>query len=218
MKIDLHVHTKYSGDSTSEPVKIMKYALKRGLDGVAVTDHNTTKGWKDMVDTGKEFDLEVVRGVEALVDYNGERFEILGLFMKEDVETRELYKFLDQVKEQGGITSIPHPFDPFKHTPNNPEFLVESIDAIEVFNARCPSVVYNKKALNFAKKHDLGMTAGSDAHTPEEVGNAYTVADVDNLEDFKKAILEGKTKINGRLIKSSSRIRYWFNKHMSAFR
>ena len=196
----MHIHTKYSGDSISEPYKIMKVAKKMSLDGVAVTDHNTVKGWKDMLKVGKRFGIRIILGEEIKIKDRQNSYEILGLFLNNGITSNNQDEVIDEIKEQGGIVSIAHPFDPYKSSINSIENLVKKIDAIEVFNSRVISKSHNKRALTFAEKHKLGMTAGSDAHTEREVGNAYTIADVDSLEDFKNTILKRETTFHGKLM------------------
>jgi len=218
MKIDLHIHTKYSIDSVSEPEMIMKYAIRKGMNGVAVTDHDNSNGWEDMTNAGNKFRMKVVLGEEIKVKWEGKKFEVMGLFLNERIRSRELYEVLDQIKSQDGIVCLPHPFDIYKGMRGFAERLVKLVDAVEVFNARCFSLSHNKKAFNFAEKHDLGMTAGSDAHTEQEVGNAYVVANADDLEDLRKEILDGKVKTIGCLTHPSIRIWSWLNQGMSVFR
>jgi len=200
MKIDMHIHTKYSGDSISEPYKIMKIAKKKGLNGVAVTDHNTTKGWKEMLREGKRFGIEVVLGEEIRIIDHQNIYEILALFLNDEIISHNRNEVIDEIKKQGGIVCISHPFDPHKTRIINFDNLVNKIDSIEVFNSRVISKSHNKRALVFAEKHNLGMIAGSDAHTEREVGNAYTMADVDSLKDFKNAILKRETRFHGKLM------------------
>lgn len=218
MKIDLHIHTKYSIDSISEPEKIVKIAKKKGLDGIAITDHNTNKGWDDMLKAGKRFGLEVVLGEEVKVETNKESYEILGLFLNERIYSKHPDEVMDEIRDQDGIISIPHPFDPFKAKPNDLVSLVNKIDALEVFNSRVPLPIYNDKALTFAKKHNLGMTGGSDAHVDLEVGNAYTIARVNDLESFKRAIFRRETKATGKISNPYLRIWTWFNQGIGVFK
>lgn len=218
MKIDLHVHTKYSLDSISQPEKIMKYALKRGLNGVAVTDHNTTKGWNDMLKTGEKFGMKIVLGEEVKINWNKKYFEIMGLFLNESIKSRDFFEVVDEIKSQDGIVCAPHPFDMYKGMRNLIEDLVKNLDAIEVFNSRLFSISHNRKAFSFAKKHDLGMTAGSDAHTNFEVGNAYVIANANSIEELKRDVLKGKIEVIGNLANPSVRIWCWLNQGVGVFR
>jgi len=218
MKFDLHIHTQYSMDSSSKPERIMKIAKKRGMDGVAVTDHNNIRGWNHMIDAAKKFGLMLVLGEEVRIRDNNGSYEILGLFLNDRIKARDFDEVVDQIKEQGGIACLPHPFDPFKVKFKDRDSLAKKIDAVEVFNARCPLPIYNEKALVFAKKHKLGMTAGSDAHTEQEVGRAYVEADVESLEDLKQAILKGEIKATGKLVNPLMRVWSRLNQGVSVFR
>lgn len=218
MKFDLHLHTKYSFDCTSRPEKIMKIAKKRGMDGIAVTDHENIRGWSHMIKVAKNFDLMLVLGEELRIRDNNGSYEILGLFLNDRIKTRDIDEIVDQIKEQGGIACLPHPFDPFKARFNNRDYLAKKIDAVEVFNARCPLPIFNEKALTFAKRHKLGMTAGSDAHTEQEVGRAYVEADVNDLDDLKQAILRGEIKVIGKIINPLFRVWSRLNQGVSVFR
>lgn len=218
MKFDLHIHTKYSKDSSSLPEKIVKIAKKRGMDGIAIADHNNIRGWNHMIEAAKKFDLMLVLGEEVRIRSNNENYEILGLFLNDRIKLGGFDEVVDQIKEQGGIACLPHPFDPFKTKFNDRDSLAKKIDAVEIFNARVPRPIYNKKAFNFAKKHDLGMVAGSDAHTEQEVGRGYLIADVDNLETLKQAILRGDIEATGKLINPLFRVWTKFNHKMRTFK
>jgi len=195
MKIDLHCHSYYSKDGVSSPEKLIKTALKKGLDGIALTDHNTTLGWEEATKAAERLKAVLILGQEQKTKEG----DILGLFLKEEIKSRELFQAVKEIKAQGGLVVVPHPF----HFPENFKDRLEKykdlIDGIEVFNARLLFSFRDKKALEFAKKHNLAMTAGSDAHYHGGVGDAYVIADeAENLEEFKKAILEKKIKIEGK--------------------
>ncbi len=209
MKFDLHIHTKYSFDCNSKPERIVKIAKKRGMDGIAVTDHDNIEGWNHMIEAVKKSGLMLVLGEEIRVRDNNGSYEILGLFLNEKIKLGGFNEIVDQIKQQGGIACLPHPFDPFKVKFNNRDSLAKKIDAVEVFNARVIRSIYNKKAFDFAKKHNLGMTAGSDAHTEQEVGRGYLITDVNDLEGLKKAILKGDIEISGNT--ATPPLRMWFS-------
>ncbi|MCJ7817039.1 MAG: PHP domain-containing protein, partial [Candidatus Aenigmarchaeota archaeon] len=91
MKLDLHVHTKYSADSINTPWFIMKMLKKRGLDGLAVTDHNTTRGWKSMHEAARENNLQLILGEEIKIRQEGKKAgEILALFLNEEIRPGEV--------------------------------------------------------------------------------------------------------------------------------
>ncbi|MCW4020866.1 MAG: PHP domain-containing protein, partial [Candidatus Bathyarchaeota archaeon] len=66
-KIDLHVHTCYSGDCTTTLEEVISYARKRGLDGVAITDHDTISGAMRLLER-KDTDLLIIPGIEVSTD------------------------------------------------------------------------------------------------------------------------------------------------------
>lgn len=189
MKYDLHIHSKYSYDGILEPKDIVKIAIKRGLDGIAITDHNTVKGALEAKKYETD-DLKVIVGSEIKT----ERGEITGLFLEEEINSRDFYEVIDRIKEQNGIVVIPHPFDRLRKSAFIPTRKdIKFIDCIEGFNSRCVFQEYNKEAINFAIKHGLKIVAGSDAHFRNEIGNAGIET---NEEDVRKAIL-GEIKIFG---------------------
>lgn len=206
MKFDMHVHTNYSPDSVAEARAIVRAAKKVGLEGIAITDHNTCKGWKEMGRQAKKVGVSLIFGEEVAILKDGEKVgEALTYFIDEEVKAGSLGEIIDSTREQAGIVSIAHPFDRFK---SNLDEMgpVRKVDAIEVYNARVLFQSMNKKAMEFAKKYELGMTAGSDAHTSWEVGDAYAQAKVNSLEEFKKAIIKRKTSVHGKKINPFLRI------------
>lgn len=194
MKYDLHVHSKYSSDGTLDPEKIVKTAIKKGLRGIAVTDHNTIKGGLE----AKEYetaDFKIIVGSEIMT----ERGEIIGIFLEEEIETRASYEVVEDIKEQGGVVVIPHPFDKLRSSAFHPgDEDARFIDCIEVYNSRCVSQEYNQYAAVFAEKHGLKMVAGSDAHFKNEIGNGGVQISEGDEEDLRRSILEGKIDIFGR--------------------
>lgn len=200
MKIDFHTHSYYSNDGLSSPEKLIKIALKKGLDGIALTDHDTTKGWQEAIEVGKKLNAVLILGQEIKIKKNGKTIgEILGYFLKEEIDPigKSLEEIIQEIKKQGGIAIIAHPFywrKPFKEL----EKYADLVDGIEVFNSRSQTKRGNKKAFDFAQKNNSPITAGSDAHSCFEVGNAYIEANVKNIEELKEAILQKKVKIIGK--------------------
>lgn len=194
MKIDLHCHSFYSKDALSSPAKLIKIAKEKGLSGIAITDHNTTKGWKEAKDTAKKLGLFLIFGEEIKT----KKGDILGIFLKNEIKSKEPYQVMKEIKSQDGIVIIPHPFFFPEHFKDNLEKYLDLIDGIEVFNARCYFQKANKKALDFAKKHNLALIGASDAHCSKDVGNGITIADAHNVDEFKEAILQKKTSFEGK--------------------
>jgi len=199
MKIDLHCHSYYSNDGISSPEKLIKTGLKKGLDGIALTDHDTTKSWEEAIKVAKKLNAILILGQEIKIKKEGKTIgEILGYFLKEEInpEGKSGDEVIAEIKRQGGIAIISHPFGwkkPFLEL----EKYLRLVDGIEVFNSRSQTKKGNQKALQFAQKNNLSMTAGSDAHSYFEVSNAYIEAEVKNLQELKEAILNRQVKIIG---------------------
>lgn len=175
MKYDLHTHTRYSsGCGAIEPEHLVKTAISRGLDGIAVTDHNTIKG----AIAAKKFetgDFKVIIGCE-ITTTDG---ELIGLFLQDEIKSKTSAEVIEEIHDQDGIVVVPHPFDRFRSSRfNNIDGFIKQVDAIEVFNSRCISNKSNDLARDFVTecggKYNIAMTGGSDAHYLNEVGLGYT--------------------------------------------
>jgi len=202
VRIDTHTHSYYSDDGCSSPEKLIKRAVQRKLDGIAITDHDTIVGWKEAEKIAKKYKIFLIKGEEIKSSIDGRFFgDILGLFIKKEIKNRHPKKVIKEIKDQGGIAVIPHPFHlyfPYNFRGNINDF-GNLIDGVEVLNARIPSKKADKKALFFAKKNNIAMFGASDAHHFKNVGDAYTMAEeAKNLDDFKKAIFERKIKAGGQ--------------------
>jgi predicted metal-dependent phosphoesterase TrpH len=167
---DLHMHTSWSHDCAVDPADLIMYAEANGLGAIAVTDHNAFGGALETAELAREHDLVVIPGEEVKTDAQG---EVIGLFLQEEIP-RGL-SFADTVaaiKAQGGLVYLPHPFDRMHSIPD-PATLqrhLADIDVFEVYNARLLFEAYNEEALRFARKYNLTMGAGSDAHVLQGVG------------------------------------------------
>lgn len=160
--IDLHIHSKYSFDSLLSPKTILKVAKKKGLTGIAVTDHNTIKGGLEVRRINKDKDFIAIVGSEIQTEIG----DIIGLCLNEEIKSRISIEVLEEIKDQGGFVVLPHPFRGHKLN----RYIVEHSDAIEVFNGRS-TVEENSKALELARSYNKPFTAGSDAHFAAEIGN-----------------------------------------------
>jgi len=216
MKIDLHCHSYYSKDSICSPESLLYWAKKRGLDGIALTDHNSTKGWKRAQKKAEELKIFLIPGEEIKIKENGKFIgEILAYFIKEEINPKGKTgeEIIKEIHNQGGIAIIAHPYHrkkPFKEINK----YIKIVDGIEAFNSRGQSKKGNEMAILLAEENNLPMTAGSDCHTMWEIGNAYIEIDSDNL---KENILNKKIKITGKqslfliqLFSPIAKIIYWF--------
>lgn len=193
MKIDLHCHTKYSYDASSSIESIIAQGKKTGLDGVAITDHENTDGWKEAIELGKKHNFLIVLGEEMKTT----KGDVLGLFLKEKIDgyKKDPRWVMEEIKKQGGLVVIPHPFHGSEGFKDDITKYLDLVGAIEVFNARKPGTSPDKKAMEFAKEHNLGMTGGSDSHYYKGIGYTYTEFDGTTDEELKRAILNKQTKI-----------------------
>jgi len=191
LKFDLHIHSIYSGDGVLDPQEIVTIARKKGLDGIAITDHNTIEGGESAgrYATG---DLIIITGAEIMT----EKGEITGLFLQEEITSRRFFDVIEEIKDQGGMIIVPHPFDRMRSTAFSitPDY-INLIDAIEAFNSRCVFNSYNVKARDFAATHGLSVTGGSDAHFANEIGIAGIIT---KSRDVRKAIENNDLRLFGK--------------------
>lgn len=189
-KYDLQVHTDASPCSRASPEDTVEAALEAGLDGIAITNHDTLEGF-DAVNTLAPRNLTVIPGVEVTTTQG----HLLALNVNRVPPQDDPLTVIDAIHEQDGIAILSHPFDKFReyYTDNLAE-IASLVDGVEVLNSRCLVPQYNKNARAFAEKHSLAITAGSDAHFPMEVGRAYTMCE----EPILDAIREGATEADGR--------------------
>lgn len=192
MKMDFHMHSKYSIDALSEPRSIIKLAKKQGLT-ISLTDHNLVKGWDAIRGIAKEEGVEFIQGEEVITYVDGKpQGELIGLFLNEPIKSRNPFEMIDEVRAQGAVLSVPHPFDRFRKCFKLIDQIVDKIDLIEAHNARCYFTHYNKLAKEFIAKHELVGIYASDAHMPYEVGNAYNMVDANTVEEARQKMLKGE--------------------------
>ena len=181
-------------DSANELEEIIKRCQKMGINCIAIADHDAVEGGLRMQRIAP-FKIIVA---EEVLTFSG---EVMGMFLKERIASGiPIAQAIAAIKEQGGLVSIPHPFDPVRGLRlNADEFnrLAPQIDLIEVFNSRCLSNQINIKAQLFAREHNLPGAAGSDSHTIGEIGNVKVEIEEFNspmefLKVLRKANIEGK--------------------------
>lgn len=191
---DLHTHTAYSRDCLVSPKRFLEACRRRGLNCVAVTDHNTIAGALRL----KEMDPErIIVGQEIRTTHG----ELIAYFLTEpvppDLPPQEA---IAAVRAQGGIVGISHPLDRARREAMGQarvETLLEEVDFLEGFNARCLFAVDNEAAQALARAHNLPMTAGSDAHSLWELGRAVTrMPPFDSPESFLEALRSAR--VDGR--------------------
>jgi predicted metal-dependent phosphoesterase TrpH/glycosyltransferase involved in cell wall biosynthesis len=167
---DLHMHTSWSHDCAVDVHDLLDHAEAIGLGAIAITDHNVLGGALEAVELARGRDLVVIPGQEVKTAGQG---EVIGLFLSEEIP-RGL-SFADAIaaiREQGGLVYLPHPFDRMHRIPDSATMHLHlaDVDVFEVYNARLLFEAYNDEALRFARKYNLAMGAGSDAHVLQGVG------------------------------------------------
>ncbi len=168
-KVELHSHTQYSRDSLTTLEDVIRTCQQRGIDRIAITDHNTAEGALALAKIAPDL---VIVGEEIMTTEG----EILAFFMKESIP-RGLTpaETIKRLRDQGAVISVSHPYDRLrKGAWKEPDLLkiIDQVDALEVFNSRCIYSEDNAKALAFAQAHQKPGTVGSDAHIPYELGRA----------------------------------------------
>lgn len=173
-----------------KPEELVDRCLETGLNYIAVTDHNTIEGARQVRALAS---FPVIIG-EEIKSLGG---EIIGLFLRDPVpKGLSPLETVKRIKEQGGLVSIPHPFDHFRRSVIRREALQEIlpyVDIVEVFNARNTLQRDNRKALDLALEYDILMSAVSDSHTPMEVGRPYVeIPDFDGTPSgLRQALIQG---------------------------
>lgn len=192
IKVDLHIHSTYSEDSQLTIDEIVRFYFENGFKAIAITDHETFKGAIRARKLVKSLgiDLVVILGMEIETSEG----ELIILTDQELVEIpRKADKLIRKVKEIGGITYAPHPFDPNRKSLGEELYNLHDIDAIEVINANS-NKKYNRLAHRAMKILGKPGLANSDAHTIKKMGTAYTIIEVEeiNVGNILKSIRKGR--------------------------
>ncbi len=189
--LDLHTHTFFSGDGVSSPEENIAAARKKGLHGIAMTDHNTCEGIEYAIANGlMRADGQPVDGFLLIPGVEVTTVEghllCIGATLPNarQLKGKPASEVCDIIHDHGGLAVPPHPYDLFRAGIRFPVLETLPIDALEVFNAATTLRRYNKFAFAYAQLRRLPMTASSDAHHADAIGTAYTIV---NTEDFTVA-------------------------------
>jgi len=197
-RVELHTHSDHSHDGRDPVDLLLEQAAGVGLDALAVTDHDAIEGSIEAAAKAPDYGLVGIVGMEVTSAVG----HILALGIDDLVPSGLSYdETLDRIHEQGGIAVVPHPFQKSRHgvAPHVSDDQLASADALEVYNSRLFTGRANRQAETFAVEHGLPMTAGSDAHISELVGQAVTEvgAEEATAEAILEAISEGRTSVLG---------------------
>ena len=185
--VDLHMHTDHSYDCATPVEVLLAQARERGLGAIAVTDHNEISGALDAA--AKASSVRVIVGEEVKTAEQG---EVIGLFISEKIPRGlTLQQTIAEIKRQGGLVYVPHPFDRMHSVPDYEHLLavIDDVDAIEVFNPRIAIAEFNEEAVRFAAKYRIPAGAGSDAHVPQGLGSVrIRMRAFDGPEEFLQSL------------------------------
>jgi hypothetical protein len=185
--VDLHMHTNHSHDCATPVDKLLETAKARGLGAIAVTDHNEVSGALEARERADGIKVIVAEEVKT-----ADQGEVIGLFIEEKIpKGLTLEETIAEIKRQGGLVYVPHPFDRMHSVPDYEHLLkvVDDIDAIEVFNPRVAFSAFNEEAATFARKYRIVAGAGSDSHVVQGLGSVkIMMRDFDGPEEFLESL------------------------------
>lgn len=196
LKVDMHIHTKYSKDGEINPEDLVKKAVELGFDAIAVTDHGTIKGAIETKEIARKTakDLIVFAGQEIKTKQG----EVLVYNIRNEIkEEQDILKTCQEAKKNKGFLVVPHPFDLMRRgIGENTKNILGYVDAVEGFNARTVINRFNERAMEFAKENSKPMVAGSDAHFLDEFGKTYMLIESGKSErDILNAIEKGRLEM-----------------------
>ena len=187
--VDLHMHTDHSGDCATPVEVLLDTARRQGLGAIAVTDHNEISGALEARAKAADYGVKVIVGEEVMTASQG---EVIGLFIEEKIPRgMTLQETVAEIKRQGGLVYVPHPFDRMHAVPDYEHLLaiVDDVDAIEVFNPRVAIGAFNEEAERFAAKYRMVAGAGSDSHVAQGLGSVrIRMRDFDGPHEFLESL------------------------------
>ena len=169
---------------------IIRTCVRRGINCIAITDHNTLAAAQKLQQLAP---FPVIAG-EEIKTTNG---EIIGLFLTDEIPRgKSPGETVEEIRRQGGVVYIPHPFDRLRKSVLSRAALMEillEVDVIEVFNSRISFKADLEIAARFAAEHRKLRGAGSDAHVWWELGHAYVeMAEFEGAEGFLESLRHGR--------------------------
>jgi hypothetical protein len=167
-----HIHTGHSFDCMTSPAEIVKWAKRNGIGVLGITDHNTIRGAQEAAASSVGSGVQVIVGAE----YETQHGDVIGLYLKEEIRSRDPFEIIDAIRKQGGISILPHPY----HGHNRVEELAQAVDMIEVFNARCTDS-QNRQALELATILNKPMIGGADAHFLKDLESCICYLDTGTM-------------------------------------
>jgi len=194
IKADLHIHTEYSMDCAMSLEQIIARCLEVGINCLGVADHNTIAGALKLKEMAP---FSIIVGEEILT-LDG---EIIGFFLTQEIPAKlSVEETVARIKAQDGLICIPHPYDRLRLSVFRDQIfedIMPQVDIIEAFNARSISPGSSTRARQLAQKYGKPVSAGSDAHTLPEIGNAYVeMLEFNDKDEFLASLTMGKISGN----------------------
>ena len=220
VKADLHVHTEFSKYPTSEnePFKFLgiqdcyttpqdayKIAKNKGMDFVAITDHDSIEAALYL--DSKYPDIIIGEEIEVKASDDGHIIHILVYDINEkqhndlaDLAKIGIKETCEYTRKNDIIHSWAHPnLNPVKAVPSIKliDELMNYIDRVEVKNG-LDTGIGNNFAESIAQHYGKKISGGSDAHTKSFIGNVFTHNNcARNKTDFLEALQEGDVEVSG---------------------
>jgi predicted metal-dependent phosphoesterase TrpH len=193
LRVEFHSHTNASPDSLASPADLIAAARRKGIDRLIITDHNTIAGAR----TAQALAPELVIVGEEIMTTQG---EILAAYVTEEIPAGLTPpEAIRRLKDQGAFISVSHPFDVLRSGGWKEDDLLEIlslVDAIEVYNSRCMFPSFNRQARQFAERHNVAGTVGSDAHAAFEVGRSLLVLEqFEDPDEMRQVIRKGVPQV-----------------------
>jgi len=203
MRLDLHNHTSFSADGSLTPGELLDVAKARGLDCIAVTDHNTVRGALRALALS-ESDPSLPRVIPGIEVFTAEG-EVIGLYVHEEIpKDTPLDEAVARIRELGGLVYLPHPYDVFRRGAVSGcarDRAAEASDVIEVANGLALGPRAGAKSERLAARQGRPRGAGSDAHRKRQVGRSYVlVSELPTRDTLVKLLAAGKVE---------NRLRFW---------
>ncbi len=197
VEVDLHMHTDHSSDCATPVEVLLASAREAGLGAIAVTDHNEISGALEAhaqaARLGSHPPLKVIVGEEVKTAGEG---EVIGLFINEKIPRGlSMKETVAEIKRQGGLVYVPHPFDRMHSVPDYEHLLriLDDVDAIEVFNPRVAIPAFNDEAVRFAAKYRIVAGAGSDSHVAQGLGSVrIRMRDFEGPAEFLQSLRDAE--------------------------
>ncbi|WP_232688451.1 PHP domain-containing protein [Halobacterium zhouii] len=199
LSVEFHTHSSASHDGRDSVEMLLEQAQAVGLDAIAVTDHDEFEASERAADLASEYDLVGIPGMEV----TSAAGHVLAIGIDEAVPSgRSFAETIDAIRKRGGVAIVPHPFQSSRSgvAANISRGELADADAIEVYNSRLLTGRANRRAEEFARDNGLPMTAGSDAHIAEMVGQAVTRVNAEeaSLSAILDAVRAGETTVEGK--------------------